>query len=529
MLGDFHLLRCLGQGGMGQVYLAEQISLKRKVAIKIMRSEVALEATSFQRFRAEAEAIARITHANIVQVYAFGQEGGLHYMALEYVEGRNLREYLAKKGTVDVHLAVSFMRQVASALQRASELGIIHRDIKPENILLTRRGEVKVADFGLSRCFGEQPSAHLTQTGVTMGTPLYMSPEQVQGKELDPRTDIYSFGVTCYHMLAGQPPFLGENALAIAMCHVRSEPPSLAGMRPDLPAELCAVVHKMMAKEPAMRYQSCSELLKDLLRVRDILAVQRTQAVSGTIAPGPMQVNTVPVATLPTPAAGILTLSPLQSRWLMAAAGIGLALALVIGGLMAWLRAPSSAAGPPQTKSGSEDLLLSDQAKQEKFLREAVTQYAAPHERGELELGLRHCVELGLFYLKRHRFEEADNLFMELVSRAQKPYQNLGRLGHAIVLARQDRAAESNQAFLELVSEMPRQGQVAGGQPWRFFIDQPLLRYEIGTALEFNKANAAPSEPFPRELDFLREPPRWPLPLTGGPRPKNEKAPGKGK
>src|SRR5438874_9286846 len=178
-LGDFQILRRIGQGGMGQVYLAEQRSLKRKVALKILRGEVAANPSSLQRFRAEAEAIARASHANIVQVYAFSEADGLHYMALEYVEGRNLREYLAKKGPPEVLLGLSIMRQVAAALQRASELGIIHRDIKPENILLTRKGEVKVADFGLSRDLlqVEGATVNLTQSHVTMGTPLYMSPE----------------------------------------------------------------------------------------------------------------------------------------------------------------------------------------------------------------------------------------------------------------------------------------------------------------------------------------------------------------
>src|SRR5262249_2315215 len=148
-LGEFHLLRLLGQGGMGQVYVAEQTSLKRKVALKIMRTDVSANETSFQRFKAEAEALARITHTNIGQAYALGEEAGVHYMALEYVEGRNLKQYLSRRGTPDIPLALSIMRQVAAALQRASELGIVHRDIKPENILLTRRGEVKVADFGL--------------------------------------------------------------------------------------------------------------------------------------------------------------------------------------------------------------------------------------------------------------------------------------------------------------------------------------------------------------------------------------------
>src|SRR5262245_21318305 len=202
-LGDFQVLRRLGQGGMGRVYLAEQISLKRKVALKLLRPELAGTEVSLKRFKAEAEAIAQATHANIVQVYAIGEHKGMHYMALEFVEGRNLLEYLEKKGPPEVLLGLGIMRQVASALERAGELGIIHRGIKPENILLTRKGDVKVTDFGLYR--GAYEPLNLTQTGITMGTPLYMSPEQVEGKPLDPRTDIYSFGVTSYHVFAGQP------------------------------------------------------------------------------------------------------------------------------------------------------------------------------------------------------------------------------------------------------------------------------------------------------------------------------------
>ena len=213
-IGDFRILRHLGQGGMGQVYLAEQISLKRQVALKLLKPELAANPTSLARFKAEAEAIAQATHANIVQVYFIGEQDGVPYMALEYVEGRNLREHLAKKGPPDVVFALSIMRQVAAALQRASEHGIIHRDIKPENILLTRKGEVKVTDFGLSRCLsGSSPAINLTQSGVTMGTPLYMSPEQVEGRPIDHRTDIYSFGVTCYHMLAGQSSLRGRQSV----------------------------------------------------------------------------------------------------------------------------------------------------------------------------------------------------------------------------------------------------------------------------------------------------------------------------
>ena len=173
IIGDYSVLRCLGKGGMGQVYLAEQISLKRKVALKILRSDLAANTTSLSRFKAEAEAVARATHANIVQIYAIGEERGLHYMALEFVEGKNLREYLEKKGPPEALVALTIIRQVAAALQRAHELGLVHRDVKPENFLLTRKVEVKVADFGLSRLLADDvPALHLTQSGVSMGTPL---------------------------------------------------------------------------------------------------------------------------------------------------------------------------------------------------------------------------------------------------------------------------------------------------------------------------------------------------------------------
>src|SRR5437773_1542135 len=211
VLGEFRLLHRLGRGGMGQVYLAEQTSLKRKVALKLLHPDLASNERSLMRFKAEAENVARATHANIVQIYTIGQANGVNYLALEYVEGKNLREFIEKKGTPELSLGLHIMMQVASALQRASELGIIHRDIKPENILLTKKGEVKVADFGLSRCFAEESAQSITQSQVTMGTPLYMSPEQVERKTLDTRTDIYSFGVTCYHMFAGTPPFKGNS------------------------------------------------------------------------------------------------------------------------------------------------------------------------------------------------------------------------------------------------------------------------------------------------------------------------------
>ena len=265
-LGDFKITRLLGRGGMGEVYLAEQLSLHRNVALKILKSVLAEDESYLRRFHSEAKAVAPINHPNIVAVIAIGEHEGTHYMALEYVQGRNLREYLAKKGTLSLPECASIMRKVAAALERAHDEGIVHRDIKPENVLLTKKGDVKVADFGLARQVSEDVS--LTQSGVTMGTPLYMSPEQVQGKKLDHRTDIYSFGVMCYHMMAGHPPYMGETAMAVAVQHVNGTPTDLSTLRPDMPKAMTAIIEKMMAKNRNKRYQSASEVLSDLAKLR---------------------------------------------------------------------------------------------------------------------------------------------------------------------------------------------------------------------------------------------------------------------
>ncbi|MBW3540812.1 MAG: protein kinase, partial [Planctomycetes bacterium] len=228
-LGDFRLLRKLGSGGMAEVYLAEQTTLGRKVAVKVLRPELLQNTGSVMlaRFEREAKAAAALAHPNIVQVYVIGQEDSLHYIAQEYVQGMNLREYLRRKGPPDAGVAVHLMRQVAAALEKAGEAGVVHRDIKPENILITSKGRVKVADFGLAQLTRPGEHVSLTQPNVTMGTPLYMSPEQVGGKPLDQRSDLYSLGVTFYHLLTGHTPFRGETALTVAVQHLNEEPPPL--------------------------------------------------------------------------------------------------------------------------------------------------------------------------------------------------------------------------------------------------------------------------------------------------------------
>jgi serine/threonine protein kinase len=269
-LGDFQVERLLGQGGMGEVYLARQTSLNRPVALKVLRPDLLTKPTYISRFEAEATAVAKLNHPNIVHVYTLGTVDNTRFIAMEYVQGTNLRDYLRKKGALDLPLALSMMKQAGVAIGAAGELGLIHRDIKPENLLMTRKGQVKVADFGLCRDLDAQ-NIQLTQSGITMGTPQYMSPEQAQGQAVDHRSDLYSLGVTFYHMLAGTPPFRAETALAVALKHVKDTPVSLTVHRADIPVELDRLVLKLMAKDPSDRYQSAAEMLRDLSKVREAL------------------------------------------------------------------------------------------------------------------------------------------------------------------------------------------------------------------------------------------------------------------
>ncbi|MGD9857798.1 MAG: serine/threonine-protein kinase [Planctomycetaceae bacterium] len=267
-LGEFRLLRKLGQGGMAEVWLAEQTSLERRVALKLLKKESMQDPKSVARFQREAASAGGLNHPNIVQVHVVGEEGGQHYIAQEYVKGITLRQLIKKKGPLELALALHIMRQVASALKAAGDAGIVHRDIKPENIMMTGKGEVKVADFGLAQLYGAGEGVDITQEGMTVGTPLYMSPEQVHGNKLDPRSDIYSFGVTCYHMLSGRPPFEGPTAMSIAVKHVQETARPLAESRPDLPPPVAQIVDRMLAKRPEGRQQNAADLLADIRRAQ---------------------------------------------------------------------------------------------------------------------------------------------------------------------------------------------------------------------------------------------------------------------
>jgi serine/threonine protein kinase len=271
-IGEFRLLRRLGAGGMAEVYLAEQPSLGRVVAVKILQPDriAGFDHSIVERFEREAKAAGGLSHSNIVQVYQTGEDGGIHFIVQEYIQGNNLSQQIRRVGPPELAQGLHWMQQIAEALHAANEAGIVHRDIKPENIMLTRELSAKVTDFGLAQLNQQGDQKNLTQTGTAMGTPLYMSPEQILGNKVDHRSDQYSFGVTCYHMFAGRPPFSSGNSVTVAVQHLQDVPPPLSQHRADLPPEVCKVIHRMLAKNPDDRYQSTSELLTVIASLQNL-------------------------------------------------------------------------------------------------------------------------------------------------------------------------------------------------------------------------------------------------------------------
>lgn len=263
-LGNYQVLRRLGSGGMADVYAARELTLQRDVALKVLRDETRRSDEDLKRFRREAQAAARLNHVAIVQVYEIGDADGHHFIAQELIDGQNLAQRLSANGPLHADEAVTILRQVAMALQVAHDAGVTHRDIKPENIMRGDEGTIKVTDFGLARMLAttDASTANLTRDGLTLGTPRYMSPEQIQGHAVDGRSDLYSLGVTMFHLLSGSPPFDADEPLALAVKHLHETPPPLDRQRgrSDLPTWLVATVMRLLQKAPADRFQTAAEL-----------------------------------------------------------------------------------------------------------------------------------------------------------------------------------------------------------------------------------------------------------------------------
>ena len=262
----YRVERSVGRGGMAEVFLAHDLLLDRPVALKVLFPEYANDPNFVERFRREAQSAAGLTHPNIVAVYDWGKVNNTYFIAMEFVQGRTLASILKEKLRLTARQACDVAVDVASALGFAHENGVVHRDIKPGNILIGSTGQIKVADFGIARALGSAVEDGLTQTGSVMGTATYLSPEQAQGSQPDPRSDIYSLGVMMYEMVAGRAPFIGDNAVGIAYQQVHGVPPALSEFVADVPREFEAIVAKCMAKSAERRYVNANALRDDLRR-----------------------------------------------------------------------------------------------------------------------------------------------------------------------------------------------------------------------------------------------------------------------
>lgn len=261
-LGHYKILRKLGQGGMGEVHLGYEESLRRYVAIKILPQFLRQDPELVERFFREAQAVAKLKHPGIVGIYYFGEDKGKYFFAMEYVEGINLEDYVETRKTPVIQDILKIVRQSAEALKYASDQGVIHRDIKPSNILIDKDGNTHIADFGLAK--QANLNTTLTATGSVIGSPFYMSPEQAKGEPVDFRADIYSLGCTFYFLLEGNPPFDANAITQVMLKHINEPLPELSKFKNILDGKLSAVLQKMTQKNPNHRYTSYNELLEDL-------------------------------------------------------------------------------------------------------------------------------------------------------------------------------------------------------------------------------------------------------------------------
>jgi serine/threonine protein kinase len=260
LVGHYRIVEKIGAGGMGEVYLAEDTELNRKVALKFLATHLLSDPDCITRFKREAQAAAKLDHPNIVTVYEVGEFQGRPFFAMQHIEGRSLREY-ASHQELSIPQVLEIGIQIAEGLQSAHEKGVTHRDIKPANVLIDSHGRARILDFGLASVAGTD---HLTKTGSTLGTIGYMSPEQVRGEQVDHRTDIFSLGVVLYELITGKQPFKGDNDTATSRNIIDTEPEPLARYKSGVGSELQRIISKALQKDKSMRYQHADDLVADM-------------------------------------------------------------------------------------------------------------------------------------------------------------------------------------------------------------------------------------------------------------------------
>jgi predicted Ser/Thr protein kinase len=369
-LGRYEILAELGQGAMGVVYKAVDPVIDRTVAIKTINLNLPKDelAAFEERFYREAKSAGRLNHPNIVTIYDAGEADRVAYIAMEFLEGRELREIVASGEPLPLERVIDIATQVADGLAFAHEHGIIHRDIKPANIMVLTNGQVKITDFGIAKM---SAGAH-TQVGIVLGSPKYMSPEQVVGKHVDGRSDIFSLGAVLYELLTGQPAFSGEELTAIMYKVLHETPPLPTSIRPELPAALDYIVARALAKDPEARYQSAQEMAEDL-RGYESLAIPALQPLLATPAVRPNTGDdTVVLGSLP------VIGSARRRRRLVLAGSLALALALAValGALVSWMmrkepREQAPAPAPPRVVVMATQPAKTPPAAEEKKVRPA--------------------------------------------------------------------------------------------------------------------------------------------------------------
>jgi beta-lactam-binding protein with PASTA domain/predicted Ser/Thr protein kinase len=306
--GRYQVGELLGYGGMAEVHRGRDLRLGRDVAIKVLRSDLARDATFQMRFRREAQNAASLNHPAIVAVYDTGEERAptgeaLPFIVMEFVNGRTLKEVLAAEGRLMPRRALELTADICAALEFSHRHGIIHRDIKPGNVMLTQNGQVKVMDFGIARALASGVTT-MTQTSAVIGTAQYLSPEQARGEAVDARSDVYAAGCVLYELLCGHPPFVGDSPVSVAYQHVREDPRPPSDANRDVPPDVDAVVLKALAKNPLNRYQSAGEMRADLLRAaagRPVMAtpVMREDQMTAVVAPPMMRPPGTPTRPVP--------------------------------------------------------------------------------------------------------------------------------------------------------------------------------------------------------------------------------------
>jgi len=264
----YRIVRLLGQGGMGAVYEGLELSLNRRVAIKMLAESINRNPDAVKRFQREARAVAAVSHPNIAQIYRVGTYGDMHYYAMEYVDGKSLEQMILEGGRIAGRRCFDLFVQAVKGLKAAADRGIIHRDVKPANLMVTYDGTVKVVDFGIAKMMDDSETLR-TATGSIMGTPSYMSPEQCKGQDTGFRSDMYSLGCTFFQALTGKPPFEGDTAYTVMAKQISTPVPAISTMTSNVPERLCNITYTMMEKSPNNRYQSYEILLSVLEAARE--------------------------------------------------------------------------------------------------------------------------------------------------------------------------------------------------------------------------------------------------------------------